>query len=478
MFRDTGKIKTRFPRSINYIVGNEAAERFSFYGMKAILTTFLVTQFFNPTNNEALQKTAEAAANEKTHLFYTLTYFLPVLGGLAADWFFGKYRIILWLSVVYCIGNFIMAASVNNLNIFLIGLMLIAVGAGGIKPNVSANVGDQFDSKNQQLISKAFSIFYFSINFGSFFSTLLLPVILQRFGPVIAFGLPGILMVISIIVFIAGNKQFVKKPPIGFRKVNFVSVNGYMLWKLFTGKKGESVIDQARKKFSSESVNAIMQVWKILATFAFIPVFWALYDQNSSEWVLQATHLNLRLAGVTWLPQQIQSVNPILILAFIPLFSGYFYPALEKRGINFTPYRKIATGLILTALSFIIIYFIQLKIDAGGTPPVIYQVFAYIILTAAEVLISITGLEYAYTQAPESMKSTLMSFWLLTVSAGNFLVTLINSNIAAGGFLAKLEGANYYLFFIIVMLLTITVFLFVSRKWNRQHDTQMNLVPA
>src|SRR6185503_8241872 len=128
MFSPSSKIKTRFPRSIRFIVANEAAERFSFYGMKAILTTFLVTQFFNPANDPALQTSAEAAANEKTHLFYTLTYLLPIAGGLAADWFYGKYRIILWLSLIYCVGNFIMAFSSSNLSLFLFGLMLIAVG--------------------------------------------------------------------------------------------------------------------------------------------------------------------------------------------------------------------------------------------------------------------------------------------------------------------------------------------------------------
>jgi dipeptide/tripeptide permease len=126
MYRNS--TKSKFPRSISFIVANEAAERFSFYGMKAILTTFLVTQFFNPLNDPSLQPSAEAAANEKTHLFYALTYFLPILGGIAADWFYGKYRIILWLSIVYCCGNFLMAASVHNLNFFLLGLMMIAMG--------------------------------------------------------------------------------------------------------------------------------------------------------------------------------------------------------------------------------------------------------------------------------------------------------------------------------------------------------------
>jgi POT family proton-dependent oligopeptide transporter len=287
---------------------------------------------------------------------------------------------------------------------------------------------------------------------------LFLPVILQRFGPVAAFGIPGVLMVISVIIFVAGSKQYVKKPPIGFRRVNFVSVNGFMLGKLFTNRNGESVVALAKKKFSNESVNAIMQVWKILGTFAFIPVFWALYDQNSSEWVLQATHMNLHFAGVDWLPQQIQSVNPILILAFIPLFSLYLYPALERRGFQFTPipenYQR--ADIDRAFLRDHLLHSAQHRCGWNTRNRLADHRICH--SYCAEVLISITGLEYAYTQAPDSMKSTLMSFWLLTVSTGNFLVTLINSNIAAGGFFSRLEGANYYLFFIAVISVTIVLF--------------------
>jgi len=127
-------------------------------------------------------------------------------------------------------------------------------------------------------------------------------------------------------------------------------------------------------------------------------------------------------------------------------------------------------------LSFLIIYFIQLSIDHGGMPNVSWQILAYIILTAAEILISITGLEYAYTQAPASMKSTLTAFWLLTVSLGNLFVTMINSSISHGGFFAKLEGANYYLFFIGVITFFTIVFIFLSgRMKDKKQDEETDL---
>src|ERR1700748_2242590 len=98
------KNKSRCPRAVPFIIGNEPAERFSFYGMRSILATFLIAQYFNPHNIAGLQNNAEALANEKTHTFVALAYFMPLIGGIAADWFFGKYRIILYISLVYCLG--------------------------------------------------------------------------------------------------------------------------------------------------------------------------------------------------------------------------------------------------------------------------------------------------------------------------------------------------------------------------------------
>lgn len=152
-----GKIK--FQPGIPYIIGNEAAERFSFYGIKAILTLFLVIQFYNPTREPALSIEAAANANDKTHFFNTLVYFLPILGALVADWYCGKYKTIFYLSLVYCAGSAFLAFFHTDINLFFIGLLLIAFGSGGIKPCISTNVWDQFYTSNNSLMSKAFSLF-------------------------------------------------------------------------------------------------------------------------------------------------------------------------------------------------------------------------------------------------------------------------------------------------------------------------------
>lgn len=454
----------KFPSSIKYIIGNEAAERFSYYGLRAILTVYLATHFFNPGNDPLLQASAEAKANEATHFFITLNYLMPILGALVADWFFGKYKIILWLSLVYCFGNFMMAGFTDNYDWFMVGLFLIAVGSGGIKPCVSANVGDQFDQSNKDLIGKAFSWFYLAINFGSFFSTLLIPYLLTEFGPKVAFGVPGILMLLATVIFILGRKKYIRVPPSGFPKENFVSINFYVLKNLGRVKNGVTPQDIAKEKFSAHSVDAIASVWKILGLFAFVPVYWMLSDQSTSEWVIQATKLDLDVFGLTLLPQQVQAANPVMILILTPFFGAWLFPYLEKKGIHFSVHGKIATGYILLISAFAIIYLLQIQIDNGQKPPVSWQLLAYFLQTAAEILVYLTGLEYAYSQAPASMKSTIMSFWLLTISLGNYFVSLINSNIASNGFLSGLTGATYYGFFIILM--AIITILFAMTYWK------------
>lgn len=210
--------KGKMPKSVPYIIGNEAAERFSFYGIRSIMSTFLVAQFFNPAANPALQNMAEARANELVHLFVTFAYFMPLVGGILADWFFGKYKVILYVSILYAIGNVVLALSTGNLSMFTVGLIVIAVAAGGIKSCVSANVGDQFDTSNQHLMSKVYGWFYFSINTGSVLSTLLIPVIYNKYGPELAFGIPGVLMCLATIIFWLGRKKYVRVPPTGIKR--------------------------------------------------------------------------------------------------------------------------------------------------------------------------------------------------------------------------------------------------------------------
>lgn len=405
------------PPGIPYIIGNEAAERFSFYGMRTILVPFL-TQYLYLMSFTVKQQLTDAQAQEHFHTFVSWVYLFPIAGALISDAFTGKYRIIMAVSLLYCAGHLSLALmgmpGLEPETWMWAGLLMIAIGAGGIKPCVSAHVGDQFSTRNKHLLEKVYQWFYFSINFGSTFSTLLTPVLLEWYGPHIAFGVPGVLMAIATLCFWLGRNKFVHIPPAG---TSFL-----------------------KEVFSKEGIVTIL---KLLIVYAAILVFWALFDQTGSAWVLQAEDMDLEWMGIIWLPAQIQVVNPILVLLMIPLFQFVIYPAINK-VFKLTPLRKISIGLFMAAAAFGLSAIVQGWIDNGARPSIAWQILAYVIITGAEVMVSITGLEFSYTQAPKSMKSIVMSVWFLSVSMGNIVTALVNHYIQVPGISEVANAASEF----------------------------------
>jgi POT family proton-dependent oligopeptide transporter len=438
-FRTTAEKTAGMPPGIPYIVGNEAAERFSFYGMRAILVIFMTHYLRDRTG--ALAVMGDNEASGWYHLFIASNYFFPLFGSILADAWWGKYRTILWLSLVYCAGH--AALAINDTRQGLaVGLVLIAVGAGGIKPCVSANVGDQFGTANRHLIARAFGWFYFSVNAGSFVSILLIPELLQRFGAHVAFLVPGLLMFLATVIFWSGRHKFVHVPP---RTASFL-----------------------RDTFSRSGAATL---GRLAVIFAFVLVFWSLWDQSGGEWVLQAARMNLHFAGVTWLPAQVQALNAVMILLFIPLFQYLIYPAFD-RFFPLTPLRKIGLGLVVTGFSFVVSAWIESRIRAGFQPSIAWQMPAYAILTAGEVMVSITALEFAYTQAPRNLKSVVMALYLLSVSAGNAFTALVHYLIQNPDGTTRLQGPAYYLFFAGLSVLAGGGFALVARRYREQAHLQ------
>jgi proton-dependent oligopeptide transporter, POT family len=401
------------PSGIPHIIGNEAAERFSFYGMKAILAVFL-SQYLYLMDGADGTPMDEARSTELVHLFNGAFYLTPFIGALLADAFLGKYRVIMWLSLVYCCGHAalaLMGKFGNSEGWMIAGLVLIALGAGGIKPCVSAHVGDQFGSKNARLLPRIFNWFYFSINLGAFASMLLTPWLLEWYGPHWAFGVPGALMAIATLVFWLGRKRFAHVPAGG---------SGFL-----------------REAFGKDGILAIL---KLAPVYMFVAMFWALFDQTGSTWIFQSQDMDRNFLGFEWLPSQIQSLNSVFVLTFIPIFAYFIYPWVEKFW-PLSSLRKMAVGFILMAASFVLVSLIQVNIDGGGRPNIAWQIGAFALLTAAEIMVSIVALEFAYTQAPKTMKSFIMCFYLAAVAVGNFLVAGVNHYIqipsAAGEQLAE-----------------------------------------
>lgn len=429
----------KMPAGMPYILGNEAAERFAFYGMTSILVIFMTKYLTGADGKLAVMGDEEA----KTwfHLFNSGVYFLPFVGALIADIWLAKYRTVVYFCLVYCVGFFALTFDHTRLGLG-VGLVLAAIGSGVVKPCVSANVGDQFGKTNEHLLSKFYAWFYFSINLGACISMFLCPWLLDRYGPFMGFGVPGGLMVVATLAYWLGRKKFVHIPPAG---VGFV-----------------------RETLSGEGLRA---VGKLVIIYLFVIMFWALFYQSQSAWVLQAEHMNLRWLGFTWLPEQPQAINPFLIMVMIPLFAYVIYPAIDKI-FPLTALRKIAIGLFLAALSFVVSAWIEMQILAGAKPSIGWQAFAYVILTAAEIMVSITCLEFSYTQAPKRMKSFIQAIFLMSISAGNTFTAVVNWVIENEDGTRKLPGASYYWFFVIAMLATALLFIPVARRYKVQDYIQ------
>jgi len=197
----------------------------------------------------------------------------------------------------------------------------------------------------------------------------------------------------------------------------------------------------------------------------FVAIFWALFDQTGSTWVIQADQLDRHWLGIEWLPSQIQSINPIMILILVPTFSYIIYPSMG-RFFEVTPLRKISMGLFLAVPSFILVGLVQSWLDAGQVTNISWQLIAYAILTASEVLVSITCLEFSYTQAPNHMKSLIMGFFMLSVSLGNIFTAAVNAFIQNPDGSSKLAGASYFYFFAGLMFVTSLLFLLVLKYYT------------
>ncbi|MCA9602375.1 MAG: hypothetical protein KC417_10140, partial [Myxococcales bacterium] len=434
---------------------------------------------------------------------------------------------------------------------------------GGIKPCVSANVGDQFGKGNWHLVERVYQAFYFIINFGSFFSTLLVPWLKEHYGASVAFAVPGILMGVATLFFWLGREKFVHVPAkpggvlgaldtlsgtlmfftIGapmffgaffpafaalawFVKLaisvaflaagfavfalrqrmqpddGFLAVLFYALKVRFTGREeaplavafvdgsagapgvGAAVAADteglashwfygpAVRRFGVEAAEGPWAVLRIALVFAMVTVFWSLFDQHGSSWIRQAELMDRHFDIFGWkfemLASQVAAMNPVLVMMLVPLFGFGLYPGVEKlTGWKMTPLRRMSIGMFVASTAFVCVALIQIALEGDPTHPVhvAWQFVPFLLITVAEVMVSVTGLEFAYTQAPRRMKSTVMGFWLLTVSFGNELVAV----------LARFEGLPLVTFFWLfagLMAAAAAIFSVISAFYRYRDYTQ------
>ncbi|GFV50141.1 solute carrier family 15 member 2 [Trichonephila clavipes] len=359
----------KYPRGIFFLLGNEFCERFSFYGMRTILTLFLVNQLHYSEN----------VASKIYHGFQIVAYFMPLFGAIVADAWLGKFWTILSLSIFYACGNLTIAAGAipNYLTLMrvmsVIGLFIIGIGTGGIKPCVSAFGGDQFKKGQEAMRQHFFGLFYFAINSGSLISTALTPFLredVKCFGEdtcfSLAFLVPAVLFVIALTFFAIGKPFYVIKPAEGSV---FVSVVGCVCNALYNkarkkDEKKEHWLDYADNRYDSVLKQDIKRLLRILILYIPLPLFWALYEQQGSKWVIQATKMDGKITKSLYIkPDHMQIINPLLILIMIPICDFVVYPLLNRIHLLTTPLQKMTVGGLLSASAFVMTAFLQLKIE-------------------------------------------------------------------------------------------------------------------
>uniref|UniRef100_A0A8C7ZYQ5 Solute carrier family 15 member 1 n=1 Tax=Oryzias sinensis TaxID=183150 RepID=A0A8C7ZYQ5_9TELE len=509
-----------YPISIFFIVINEFCERFSYYGMRAVLVLYF--KYFLRWDDDF--------ATTIYHTFVALCYLTPILGAIIADSWLGKFKTIVYLSIVYTLGQVVLAVSAihditdtnkdgtpDNMTfhvaLSMVGLLLIALGTGGIKPCVAAFGGDQFEDHQEKQRGTFFSIFYLSINAGSLLSTIITPILRgqecgihtqQQCYP-LAFGVPAALMAVALIVFIVGNGMYHKTAPQGNIMVKVTKCIGFAIKNRFRHRssqypKREHWMDWADEKYDKLLIAQVKMVLKVLFLYIPLPMFWALFDQQGSRWTLQATTMDGDFVQSFFCLHQ--TVNPILILILVPIMDSLIYPLISKCKLNFTFFNGFDTALNVTVGDKEIGYilpnnmseytsvkhgendaglecFVKQELGFGSSytlliPPTLtfggkcsegiqkildiepntismaWQIPQYFLLTAGEVVFSVTGLEFSYSQAPSNMKAVLQAGWLLTVAFGNIIVLIV-----AEAATLEDQWAEYILFAALLVLVCI-----------------------
>ncbi|XGC82364.1 peptide MFS transporter [Bdellovibrio bacteriovorus] len=430
------------PRPLFTLFFTEMWERFSFYGMRALLVLYMtqylfneaqagkevwgyaairgaIEYFFGPLNNQAL--------SSQIYGIYTgLVYFTPFFGGLIADRYWGQKRSVYVGGVLMAIGHFLMAAE----SLFFPALLFLILGNGFFKPNISTQVGGLYQEGDSRR-DRAFTLFYMGINLGAFFSPLVCGTLGQKVGWHWGFGAAGIGMLISLVVYHFGGKNLPES-------------------KTFYAKAQE--LKSNTKLTRSEWVRTCALTFLCLVTI----FFWGVYEQQGNTlqlWADQSTDWNFFGWEIpsTWY----QSFNPFIIFLAAPVLDRY-WGWQARRNKEASTVTKMAIGCVMGALALAVML-VAARAVGDGRGSVLWLLGSTFLLTMGELYISPIGLSLVTKVSPAKIVSMMMGVWFLATFFGNYIAGYI------GSYYDRMPKENFFLLLAVLSLAPAVLFL-VSHK--------------
>jgi POT family proton-dependent oligopeptide transporter len=417
-----------------FIFWGELAERCSYYGMRSILAVYMAD----------VLGLGQSLGGMFYFIFAGACYLLTLPGGWIADRYLGKYATIVLFSLPYILGHVILGY--ENFYALAIALTLLAMGSGVIKPNISPLMGmtyDQYRPGQEQLRSNAFGIYYMAINIGAGISQIAVPWIRTNYNYWMAFLFPAVLMAVAFVIFAVGKPFYARE------------------------------VISRKPKSAEESALQWKVVGQVGMLFLLVMFFWAIFDQSGSTWIYFAQdymNRDLFLFGYQIDVEMMQALNSILIVTLLPL-TTILWTALDTRGIRVRATDKMIIGFLLTAACMGVMAFAGYMAGPAGPDGVLppehrmsirWQALAYLLITVAEILISVTGLELAFVAAPRSMTGFVTSIWFLAVGMGNLIV-----NVPFSWLYPVMAPGNYFAMLTTLLVAVAVGFFFIGRRFNR-----------
>ncbi|KAI9846137.1 MAG: peptide transporter ptr2 [Thelocarpon superellum] len=448
------KVADTLPWSAFLVAIIELCERFAYYGLSGPFQNYIQNPADDPKLPGAIGL-GQTGATGLTNFFQFWCYVTPILGAIVADQYLGRYRTILFFSIVYVVGLLILFLSSLPIAIekqaslggLIAAMIVIGLGTGGIKSNVSPLIAEQYRGTKQTIrtlktgervivdpgitVERIYMIFYLCINVGSL-SSIATTELELHVGYWATYLLPMLMFFVGFFVLVAGRKRYITRPPRGSVIIHACRVlwiatrSGFRL-EAATSSYQEEYGRRYTTPWNDLFIEEIRRALVACKVFLFFPIYWVTYYQMLNNFISQAGTMELH--GI---PNDImQNIDSLTIIIFIPLMDRLFYPFLRSIGIRFKPITRITWGFILGSLAMAYAAIVQHLIyisppcydqatscDTANHVHVAVQTPAYLLIGLSEILASITGLEYAFTKAPANMKSFVMSLFLLTNAFG------------------------------------------------------------